>query len=79
MIANENDSEKIQLFSDYISSKMNMSTGAMKASSKEFREKLAAEREFRYKEFKEQVVERVLNVAKNKKFEWEDEEPIELN
>ena len=73
MIIDENDIEKIKILSDYVFSKMNIMTGFMVASSREWQEKYAAEIELRDKVFKEQIVERALNVAKNKRFEWEDE------
>lgn len=68
-----NDTEKIKIYSDHIFSNMNIMTGFMKVSSKEYQEKYYAEIESRQKVFQEQVVQRILNVANSKRFEWEDE------
>jgi hypothetical protein len=52
LIVDGNDTEKIKIFSDYIFGKMNIETLVMKASSKEWQEKYAAERELRDDEVK---------------------------
>jgi hypothetical protein len=59
MVIDKNDTEKIKILSDHIFSNMNIMTGSMKVSSKDWKEKYIVETELRNKVFQEQVVQKI--------------------